>query len=87
MFKGDLKKNILILILFKGDFKKIISFVGASNAKRSRQTHSKSLDLGNGPKKVSPGQSGGAGASGRRTISYPSKDREAFRQALVHIIM
>ena len=54
-----------------------------------RQGMSKTWDAG----KRSPGHPRGpghghsAGVHGKKTVNYPKKDREAFREALVNIIM
>lgn len=65
-------------------------FKGAGNARRPKRAHSKSWDASSSGGKISPvhaSHPGAANGNGRRTVSYPSKDREAFRQALVNIIM
>ena len=49
--------------------------------------HTKSRDAPNIGEKISPSHPGTTNGNGRRTVNYPSKDREAFRQALVNIIM
>ena len=57
------------------------------NERRPKRMHTKSRDAPNIGGKISPSHPGATNGNGRRTVNYPSKDREAFRQALVNIIM
>jgi len=65
----------------------IFPVAATGNQKKSKRGLSKSWDATSPGGKLSPGHPGAANGNGRPKVSYPSKDREAFRQALVNIIM